>query len=122
MSDLVRENGRDLIVGKGIEEPPLDEDKVSGGGHGVKGWVIDQGGRPVPRGGGSFEDLLKDLRYPFLGCFVSEDGALRDHLRVKLVSLLDVTQVGGRGVGDLSWAIAYPWAAPYEENEKEEMQ
>jgi hypothetical protein len=41
---------------------------------------------------------------------------------VELVSLLDVTQVGGRGVGDLSWAIAYPWAAPYEENEKEEMQ
>jgi hypothetical protein len=41
---------------------------------------------------------------------------------VELVPLLDITQVGGCGVGDLSRAIAYPWAAPYEENEKEEMQ
>jgi hypothetical protein len=41
---------------------------------------------------------------------------------MELVPLLDVTQVGGCGVGDLSRAIADTGAAPYEENEKEEMQ
>jgi hypothetical protein len=47
---------------------------------------------------------------------------LRDHLRVKLVPRLDVTQIGCGGVGDLSWAIADTGATPYEENEKEKME
>jgi hypothetical protein len=69
----------------------------------------------VPRRGCRFQVL----RYPFLGCFISEDRALRRHLRVQWVFRFDVTQICCGGVWGLSEAIAGTGAAADEENRKD---
>ncbi len=121
VSDLMREYGCDLIVGKGIEDSPIYEDKVPRGGHRVEGSVINDRSCPVSGRGGGVEELLKDRGDPFLSGFVSQDRTLREHLCVELVPGLNVAQVGGGGVGDLSGTKPYPWAAADEENQEEEV-